>query len=436
MAETKYDIFISYRRAGGAQYARILQLMLIQRGYNVFLDYDELTDGKFGDHIADAIKEAPIFMLVLSEKALERCKNDGDWVRQEITLAAELGKKIIPVDPDSSFDGVSDDLPEVIREVAGTNQHSEINFGQTLGVTIDFMVDKRIAPVVGKRNTSDHVDTDFDAAKESLRKLDEHHRFMRRLAIAALSAMVLIVLAVGGIFLHKQHQKTVLTDKRTELESKYKAFNLQLLHNLSMTQMQTVDNILSTMSVVRPDTLWMSQFEFTVGQWYGVLDTVYDENQRDMPMTNISFGEVAMRFLDTLRNMTNINFDLPTPEEWEYAAHGGSHHETTAYAGSDDVDAVAWYAGNSSGKAHPSDGRQGKQPNWLDLFDMSGNVAELCNGPFLTPDGKVLWTVCGGHYNSPANEVAIESRTGLDPSDKHKTVGFRLVIRNEQSTND
>ena len=74
----KYDIFISYRRIGGAQYARILQLMLQQRGYRVFLDYDELTDGKFGDHIQEAIREAPIFMIVLSKGSLVRCKNEGD----------------------------------------------------------------------------------------------------------------------------------------------------------------------------------------------------------------------------------------------------------------------------------------------------------------------------------------------------------------------
>ena len=79
-----YDIFISYRRDSGAQYARILQLMLSQRGYKVFLDYDELTDGRFGDHIQKAIIDAPIFMLVLSKEALVRCKNEGDWVRREI----------------------------------------------------------------------------------------------------------------------------------------------------------------------------------------------------------------------------------------------------------------------------------------------------------------------------------------------------------------
>ena len=36
----KYDVFISYRRDDGAQYARIMQLQLENRGYKVFLDYE------------------------------------------------------------------------------------------------------------------------------------------------------------------------------------------------------------------------------------------------------------------------------------------------------------------------------------------------------------------------------------------------------------
>ena len=65
-----YDIFISYRRAGGAQYARILQLMLAQRGYKVFLDYDELKEGFFGKRIKEAITQAPVFILVLSKDSM------------------------------------------------------------------------------------------------------------------------------------------------------------------------------------------------------------------------------------------------------------------------------------------------------------------------------------------------------------------------------
>lgn len=89
----KYDIFISYRRVGGAQYARILQLMLSQRGYKVFLDYDELKDGVFGKRIKAAIAEAPIFLLLLSKDALDRCENVDDWLREEVQLALKLKKK-------------------------------------------------------------------------------------------------------------------------------------------------------------------------------------------------------------------------------------------------------------------------------------------------------------------------------------------------------
>ena len=89
--ESTYDIFISYRRDGGAQYARNLQQMLSQRGYRVFLDYDELKDGGFGKRI----KAAPVFMLVLSKDSLDRCKNENDWVREEILYAKELQKKIV-----------------------------------------------------------------------------------------------------------------------------------------------------------------------------------------------------------------------------------------------------------------------------------------------------------------------------------------------------
>lgn len=98
--ESTYDIFISYRRDGGAQYDRIFQLMLSQRGYRVFLDYDELKEGVFGKRIKAAIKAAPVFMLVLLKDSLDRCKNENDWVREEILYAKELQKKIVPVNPD------------------------------------------------------------------------------------------------------------------------------------------------------------------------------------------------------------------------------------------------------------------------------------------------------------------------------------------------
>lgn len=437
MPKPTYDIFISYRRLGGAQYARILQLMLQQRGYKVFLDYDELTDGKFGDHIVAAIKDAPIFMLVLSAKALERCKNEDDWVRQEITLAMSEGKQIIPVNPDNSFDGIPEGLSDEVEKAAGTHQHSEISFGQTLGVTVDFMIEKRIAPIVGSRAHQDHVDTDNVTANESLRKIDAHNRFMKRLGIIGVALVVLIVLAVAFYLLY--HQKQVETETEIEkqrvalresLEKTYAGLQLQLNMDISVEQMYAIDDILSKMRPVNSDsTLWMSQFECSKGQWYGVMGDTCMASERNMPMTEVSYGEITMRFIDSLNKITHIEFDLPSAEEWEYAAHGGEKNETFLYAGSDDVEAVAWYQGNSGSRVHPSDGQQGKTCNWLDLYDMSGNVCEWCNTPFFTPTGQTLWTVCGGHYNSPAMEVTANSRAGMDTDAKEKTIGFRIVIR-------
>ena len=63
---------------------------------------------------------------------------------------------------------------------------------------------------------------------------------------------------------------------------------------------------------------------------------------------------------------------LPTEAEWEYAARGG---ENFIYAGSDNLDEIAWVENNASEQSHPV---AQKQPNGFGLHDMSGNVEEWC----------------------------------------------------------
>lgn len=443
----KYDIFISYRRAGGAQYARILQLMLSQRGFKVFLDYDELKDGVFGKRIKAAIQEAPIFILVLSKDSLDRCKNEDDWVREEILYALQGGKKIIPVNPDKNFDGIHTAIPENIASIANDIQHSEIDFGQTLGVCVDFMISNRISTVLGDRMQKEKVDVTGEAARKSLAKIDAHNKFMKRLGISIGIIVVLLVGLTCYIFLQRQlaneqvaNEKKQLEELRTELEKKHKDFNLVLSPHLSTLQMNTIDTILMNMVCVREDTLWMNKFEFTEDEWKGLLGNIDNQDgysvitYKHLPMVNVSFGEVSMILLDSLRNMTGINFQIPSVEDWQYAAHGGKYHEQTLYVGSNEVGEVAWYQKNSGGEVHPSDGQQRKGPNNLDLFDMSGNVSEMCNSPFETlKNGNVLWTVCGGNFLSPDSEVTADSKAGFDTNKKSPTIGFRLaIVKNEE----
>lgn len=144
--EQNYDIFISYRRDDGAQYARILQLELEKRGYKVFLDYEELKDGVFGDNIKDALKSTPIFLMVLTPLYLERCMEQDSWVREEIELAIKSGMHFIPVDPDKKFNGTPQGTPKAIANIVNNHQHSAIDFGQALGATVDLMDRNRIKP--------------------------------------------------------------------------------------------------------------------------------------------------------------------------------------------------------------------------------------------------------------------------------------------------
>ena len=111
MMENNYDIFVSYRREDGAQYARILSLMLEKRGYKVFHDHTTLISGNFADQIRNVIQDTHIFIMVLSPHYLDRCNNEIDWVRQEIMLAYQFKKYIIPVNPDNLFTNVPSDIP-------------------------------------------------------------------------------------------------------------------------------------------------------------------------------------------------------------------------------------------------------------------------------------------------------------------------------------
>ncbi|MCQ2191710.1 MAG: toll/interleukin-1 receptor domain-containing protein [Paludibacteraceae bacterium] len=98
-----YDIFISYRRAN-ISYARNIYYALKDKGYtSIFFDMDSVREGLFPDQIREAVKGCTNFILVLSPGSMDRCSNPGDWVAEEISLAIEHNKNILPVVIGASF---------------------------------------------------------------------------------------------------------------------------------------------------------------------------------------------------------------------------------------------------------------------------------------------------------------------------------------------
>lgn len=195
------------------------------------------------------------------------------------------------------------------------------------------------------------------------------------------------------------------------------------------------------------DGYYICQFEVTISQWEKVIGTsIYQQRNKAKPdgafrgtgadysMYYVSWEE-AMEFCRVLSQKTGRTYTLPTEAQWEYAARGGNKADGTKYAGSNMVDVVAWYKGNSGDTNHPVGT---KRPNALGLYDMSGNVWEWCrdwyssdyrsyetNNPTGPSSGSSR--VCRGGGWSSNGACRVSYRGGNTPSFRNYDLGFRVV---------
>ena len=119
------------------------------------------------------------------------------------------------------------------------------------------------------------------------------------------------------------------------------------------------------------------------------------------------------------QDLSADGYRLPTVEEWQYAAKGGEDYE---YAGSDNIDKVAWYEDNRGYTTHPA---AQKKANGYGLYDMSGNVWEWCWDVGLDYSGKRYF--CGGSLSDYADDCGVGSRDNCFAYDRLICLGFRPV---------
>lgn len=106
------DIFISYRRIDGRDFARNILLALGKRGYeNVFFDYSSMREGAFNQQIFTAIEHCKDFLLILSPLSMLNCSRQEDWVAIEIEKAISCGCNIIPISINEPFNNWPEDFP-------------------------------------------------------------------------------------------------------------------------------------------------------------------------------------------------------------------------------------------------------------------------------------------------------------------------------------
>ena len=131
---------------------------------------------------------------------------------------------------------------------------------------------------------------------------------------------------------------------------------------------------------VTVSSFYIASHEVTQSQWKSVMGNSPSWNSGcdNCPVERVSWKEVQ-DFIRKLNSKTGKKYRLPIEAEWEYAAKGGARTQGFDYCGGKGLFDVGWYDLNSGGKTHSVGS---KQPNELGLFDMSGNVWELCEDYF------------------------------------------------------
>jgi hypothetical protein len=112
-------VFISYRHdATGNAFARLVHGNLTSRGYDAFIDVENLVSGKWEEQIRIQVPRRAHFLLLLTEGALEGCSDPKDWVRQEFDLALQTGRNIVVIREESvNLKSLKDTCPDAMREI-------------------------------------------------------------------------------------------------------------------------------------------------------------------------------------------------------------------------------------------------------------------------------------------------------------------------------
>ena len=183
------------------------------------------------------------------------------------------------------------------------------------------------------------------------------------------------------------------------------------------------------------NSYYIGQTEVTQALWKAVMGSTPSYYQGDqLPVESVSWYD-CQEFIMRLNSKTGKQFRLPTEAEWEYAARGGQSGGTK-YAGSNDINSIAWYDKNATNEPHNV---ATKSPNSLGIYDMSGNVWEWCldwyggyssssvtnpKGPY-SGDDRMLR---GGSWSCFASVCRVSYRLCNAPSDSSGDLGFRLAL--------
>ena len=184
--------------------------------------------------------------------------------------------------------------------------------------------------------------------------------------------------------------------------------------------------------VIISQAFWLGDSEVTQGLWLAVMGSNPSTYTGDalLPVEQVSW-EDCQGFFKRLNGLVpGLQAGFPSEAQWEYACRAGT---TGDYAG--ELDAMAWYDGNSGQQTHPV---KSKRANAWGLYDMHGNAWEWCadwNGPYAAgtqrdPGGPATGSFRvrrGGGCLNTAGACLSAYRNGREPVNRRIALGLRLA---------
>ena len=189
------------------------------------------------------------------------------------------------------------------------------------------------------------------------------------------------------------------------------------------------DEVQHLVTLTKP--YYMGKYEVTQEQWEAIMGKNPSQIKgTNFPVTDVSWND-CQKFIKKLNKITEGGYRLPTEAEWEYACRAGT---TTAYSfgGS-----LAENDANIIGERIKSVGSY--KPNAFGLYDMHGNVFEMCEdwyaeyptGVIIDPKGPAKGKnhiVRGGAVRLISCIARSSNREkGGGPNQTDYTMGFRLA---------
>ncbi len=420
-----------------------------QMGTLVYMSPEQIRDSKNVDEKTDVYSLGVSFYEMLTGRPPFDEKNTSDFEIREHIVYKELP------DPRNVYPNIGEESLRLLEGFTRKKPEQRLALSQiSAGV-----ISEKPEPVPEPATRVETID------KEETAKAP---RSQNTLLIGLLAGILMLLLVIGGVIVwnaanKKGRVETIVVEDDSDSKSKpEQASLLEMIHVKGDAYIMGDHNWkqegdggdIRVPHEIRVSSFWIGKYEVSQREWMEIMSKNPSQwKGEELPVENVSWHD-AVEFCNRLSDYEGLTrcysgsgndivcnwkangYRLPTEAEWEFAARGGVKSRGFKYSGSNNIDEVAWYDGNSGARTQYVGTRNG---NELKIHDMSGNVWEWCwdwydvfyykSSEKVDPEGMDIgWERClrGGswYYNAGLCEVSFRSYRA--PGHRYNNIGFRV----------